>query len=127
MVITLHGHRQPPGAPNPHCVPIRECSDGTWIARVSVVRVVLNIDTFRKRRDIQVILPDMTTKVMCMCHLRVAETLAPGMGVCSYGGRFREVSRLFRWVGAAGAPSTRASLRFASVPENLVVDSRVCV
>ena len=43
-------------------VPIRECSDGTWIARVSVVRVVLNIDTFRKRRDIQVILPDMTTQ-----------------------------------------------------------------
>ena len=35
---------------------------GTWIARVSVVRVVLNIDTFRKRRDIQVILPDMTTQ-----------------------------------------------------------------
>ena len=34
----------------PHLrVPIRESSDGTWIARVSVVRVVLNTGTFRKR------------------------------------------------------------------------------
>ena len=34
----------------PHLrVPIRECSDGTWIALVSVSRVVSNTGTFRKR------------------------------------------------------------------------------
>ena len=31
-------------------VPIRECSDGTWIANVSVARVVSNTGIFRKRR-----------------------------------------------------------------------------
>ena len=67
-------------------MPIRECSDGTWIADVSVARVVSNTGIFPQTTYSLVILPDMATDVMCMCHLGTRTSSDPSGGERSYGG-----------------------------------------
>ena len=50
-------------------MPLRECSEGTWIAHVSGSSR-FNIGTLSQTTSLPlVILPDMTTDVMCMCHV----------------------------------------------------------
>ena len=67
-------------------MPLRECSEGTWIAHVSGSSR-FNIGTLSQTTSLPlVILPDMTTDVMCMCHVGGgAATDSPGGGELLWG------------------------------------------